>query len=221
MKPRRTKPRQKRRMSWRKPRRRDIRLNERKPRNRSIARVRASIPCAALASGSKERSHDIELAKHSASRSNRPHSRQSNRASAAKRKPPALKPSATPSTPKKKAGLGDLLSPKTVQESLKAVGSLRGVVKNCLQYLQHADQMLETFYVTSNTLKESGVLDKLIKQRGKNLTTDDFTNVLIALMNSPLGSQLFRAMGSKGQDTPEGGQNAQASAAGKEGPAVS
>lgn len=88
--------------------------------------------------------------------------------------------------------LSKLLTPETVQESIKSVGNLRKMVKNGLGYLQQADQVLETLYATSNSLKESGVLDKIIKQRGKNLSTEDFTNILMALMSSPIGGQLFK-----------------------------
>lgn len=103
-------------------------------------------------------------------------------------------------TAKKPSGLSKLLSPKNIQQSLKTVGSLRNVVKNWLQYLQQADQVLDTFYVTSNSLKETGVLDKIVKSRGKNLTSEDFTNVLVALMNSPMGSQLLRSIGGRDKE---------------------
>jgi hypothetical protein len=69
------------------------------------------------------------------------------------------------------------------------------MVKNWMNYLQQADTLLDTVYATSNSLKESGVLEKLVKQKGKNLTTEDFTSILIALMNSPAGSQLVKSMG--------------------------
>jgi len=92
-----------------------------------------------------------------------------------------------------------MLSPENIQESVKTVGSLRKVVKNWLQYLKQADQLLDNVFVTSASLKESGVLDKIIKQRGKNLSTDDFTNVLIALMSSPIGSQLFKSSDTEGK----------------------
>ncbi|MDQ0191390.1 hypothetical protein JI721_05960 [Alicyclobacillus cycloheptanicus] len=112
----------------------------------------------------------------------------------ARRKPVARpRPKSRPATvtPAKKNHLGDLLTPKNIQESIKSVGSLRNTVKNWMKYLQQADQILDTLFVTSNSLRESGVLDKLVKNKGKNLTTEDFTNVLMALMNSPLGSQVL------------------------------
>jgi hypothetical protein len=104
---------------------------------------------------------------------------------------------------KKKSGLGKFLSPQNIQESLKSVGNLRSMVKNWLGYLQQADTLLDTVYATSNSLKDSGVLEKIVKQRGKNMTTDDFTSILIALMNSPVGSQVLKSMGSKSDGAEE------------------
>ncbi|WP_188332332.1 hypothetical protein [Alicyclobacillus suci] len=95
-----------------------------------------------------------------------------------------------PST--KKQSLSQLLSPKNVQETMKTVGNLRGMVKNWLGYLEQADKMLDTIFVTTNSLKESGVLDKLVKHRGKNLNTEDFTSILAALMSSPLAGGFFK-----------------------------
>jgi hypothetical protein len=126
------------------------------------------------------------------------------RASSARRRPaPARKknaarraasgliptPSATPNT----GTLSRLFSAKNLQESLKSVGNLRTTVKNWLQYLQQADQILDTLHITSNSLKETGILEKLVKHKGKNLSTEDFTNILIALMNTPIGAQLFKS----------------------------
>jgi len=122
----------------------------------------------------------------------RPRTQSSGRATS-KSKPVAV----GPTKKKKSSGLSQLWNPENIQESLKSVGQLRTSLKNWLQYLQQADQLLETIYVTSSSLKESGVLDKIVKQRGKNLTSDDFTNILIALMNSPVGSQVFKSIGNQ------------------------
>lgn len=96
-----------------------------------------------------------------------------------------------------------MLSPKNLQESLKTVGNLRTMVKNWMQYLHQADQLLDTIFLTSNSLKETGVLDKLIKSKGKNLKTEDFTNILMALMNSPVGAHLFKSDDSEQTSTEE------------------
>jgi hypothetical protein len=103
-------------------------------------------------------------------------------------------PSATPNA----GALSRLFSAKNLQESLKSVGNLRTTVKNWLQYLQQADQILDTLHITSNSLRETGVLDKLVKHKGKNLSTEDFTNILIALMNTPLGAQLLKSDNNQG-----------------------
>lgn len=88
-----------------------------------------------------------------------------------------------------------LLTPKNMQDTLKTVGNLRNMVKNWLNYLQQADKMLDTFYVTTGALKESGVLDKLLKFKGRNLTTEDFTNILAALLSSPLAEGFLKGSG--------------------------
>jgi hypothetical protein len=96
--------------------------------------------------------------------------------------------------------LSKLLSPENIQETIKSVGNLRTQVKKWMVYLQQADQVLDTIFVTSNSLRETGVLDKIVKQRGKNLSTEDFTNILVALMNSPAGSQLLKSVGGGGNE---------------------
>lgn len=107
-----------------------------------------------------------------------------------------------------------LLTPKNMQDTLKTVGNLRNMVKNWLNYLQQADKMLDTFYVTTGALKESGVLDKLIKFKGRNLTTEDFTNILAALLSSPLAEGFLKGSGG---DRAEGGAAAQETAGSAQG----
>ena len=115
---------------------------------------------------------------------------------------PSKRPGTPATTPPAgaKGGLGKLLSPQNLQDTLKNMGSLRGTVKHWLKYLQQADQVLDTVFVTTNSLKDSGVLEKLVKGRGKNLTTEDLTNILAALMNSPAGSQLLQSIGGGEKD---------------------
>ena len=128
----------------------------------------------------------------------------------APRKPKARRPAGKASNlPAAKSGtsssgksgsLSKLLSPENIQETIKSVGNLRTQVKKWMVYLQQADQVLDTIFVTSNSLRETGVLDKIVKQRGKNLSTEDFTNILVALMNSPAGSQLLKSVGGGGNE---------------------
>ncbi|MCY0876862.1 MAG: hypothetical protein OWT28_11420 [Firmicutes bacterium] len=93
-------------------------------------------------------------------------------------------------------GLGKALSPKNIEESLGSIVSLRSFCKQCMKYVQQADTLLDTLFVTGNSLKESGVLSKLAESKGKNLNTSDFTNILMALMNSPMGNNIFKKLGS-------------------------
>lgn len=102
----------------------------------------------------------------------------------------------TKNTNTNKNSLSKLLSPENIQETVKSVGTLRTQVKKWMGYLQQADQVLDTVFFTTNSLRDTGVLDKLVKQRGKNLSTEDFTNILVALMNSPAGTQILKSMGS-------------------------
>jgi hypothetical protein len=140
---------------------------------------------------------DIQLAKaqmqrtRSSARRSSPARRRS--AQARKKRASASTRVPTPSVPPKANNLSKLFSAKSLQESLKSVGSLRNTVKNWLQYLQQADQILDTLFITSNSLKETGVLEKLVKSKGKNLSTEDFTNILMALMNTPIGAQFFKS----------------------------
>lgn len=101
---------------------------------------------------------------------------------------------------KKNSNISQLFTPKNLQETVKTVTSLRGMVKNWLGYLQQADRMLDTVYVTTGSLRESGVLDKILKNRGRNLTTEDYTSILAALMASPLGSGLLKGGGGNDED---------------------
>jgi len=93
-------------------------------------------------------------------------------------------------------GLGKALTPKNLEESLGSIVSLRNFCKQCMRYVQQADTLLDTLFVTTNSLKESGVLSKLAESKGKNLNTSDFTNILMALMNSPMGNNIFKKLGS-------------------------
>ncbi|SIS73247.1 hypothetical protein [Alicyclobacillus vulcanalis] len=122
--------------------------------------------------------------------SRRPHSRSGGRSGASAQAKSGAKPPAT----------SQLLTPKNMQDTLKTVGNLRGMVKNWLNYLQQADKMLDTFYITTGALKESGVLDKLLKFKGRNLTTEDFTNILAALLSSPLAEGFLKGSGGNGNE---------------------
>lgn len=114
----------------------------------------------------------------------------------APRRPP--RPAAVEKSPGKDAlgGLGKLLSPKNFDQSMDTIANLRALCRQCVKYVQQADSVLDTLFVTGSSLKETGVLKKLAESKGKNLSTDDLTNILLSLMNSPIGATIFQRMGS-------------------------
>ena len=87
-----------------------------------------------------------------------------------------------------------------MEDSLNTISTLRNFCKRCIRYVQQADGLLDTLYVTTNSLQESGLLKKLAETKGKNLNTADLTTMLMALMNSPLGNSFFKRFTS-GADT--------------------
>ncbi|TDY50133.1 hypothetical protein C7445_103178 [Alicyclobacillus sacchari] len=165
--------------------------SDRAARRTAQPRKGATKPGHRTAQGSVLRLSDAVLAK---TRSTRTSTGPKGRGNGTRKTQPRPSQGGSPSiaNPSKKSpSLSQLLSPKNMQDTLKTVGNLRNTVKNWLNYLQQADKMLDTVYITTGTLKESGVLDKLLKHRGKNLTTEDFTSILAALMASPLGAGLL------------------------------
>lgn len=112
-------------------------------------------------------------------------------------KKPAKRNTTPPQTNKSaKSSASNLLS-------LESVNSLRLNAKQWLKYLQQADVFLDTLYSAGNNLQENGVLQKLIQQKGKNLSTGDFTAILMALMNTPLADRFFKG----GEQSPAAPQN--------------
>ncbi|WP_083511796.1 hypothetical protein [Alicyclobacillus acidiphilus] len=158
--------------------------------------------------------HGIVLAK---AQAQRPNGNRRRRPAGGKR-PSSAKPITSPdgsaAGSKKGTSIAQLFTPKNLQETVKTVTSLRGMVKNWLGYLQQADRMLDTVYITTGSLKESGVLDKLLKNRGKNLTTEDYTSILAALMASPLGAGLLKGGGSDDGNSTSNSAGSAAGAAG-------
>ncbi|GIM45788.1 hypothetical protein DNHGIG_13370 [Collibacillus ludicampi] len=83
-------------------------------------------------------------------------------------------------------------SPTFVQDSMRSISNLRNLCKNCLKYIQKADSILDTLFSSANSLHETGLLQKLMQSKGKNLSTGDWTTILLTLMNTPLGSSLLK-----------------------------
>ena len=87
-----------------------------------------------------------------------------------------------------------LLTPKSIEESLGTIVSLRTFCKNCLRYVQQADNLLDTLFVMGNSLEETGILKKLREAKSKKLDSGDLTSLLLALMNTPVGAGLFKRL---------------------------
>lgn len=105
--------------------------------------------------------------------------------------------------------LNRLLSPRNLEESLGTIVTLRGFCKKCLKYVHQADNLLDTLFVTTNSLQETGVLKKIAESKGKNLNSGDLTSILMALMNSPLGNNVFQRLGgSEKKEAPPAEQTA-------------
>jgi hypothetical protein len=86
-------------------------------------------------------------------------------------------------------------SPTFVQDSMRTITNLRNLCKNCLKYIQKADSVLDTLFSSANSLHETGLLQKLMQSKGKNLSTGDWTTILLTLMNTPLGSSILKKPG--------------------------
>jgi hypothetical protein len=120
------------------------------------------------------------------------------RPNAAKPAPTAKKSTAKPkSTPsvRKDPVAGPAVVPPLVGNSIQTIASLRAMTKQALRYVQRADSMIDTLFSTASSLHESGVLQKLLQHRGKNLNTNDFSTILMSLLNSPIGGKLFERLG--------------------------
>lgn len=97
--------------------------------------------------------------------------------------------------------LSKLFSPKGIEQSMSTIGNLRVFCKQAAKYVQQADSLLDSLFATGNSLKESGLLKKLAESKGK-MSTADLTNILLALMNSPIGNTFFKRLG--GGESTEG-----------------
>ncbi len=116
-----------------------------------------------------------------------------NKKTTAKKRTVSNTPKSTP-TDALGNGLGTILSPKNFKESINTISTLRGWSKQMAKYVHQADNLLDTLFITANSLQESGVLKKLAETKGKKLNTGDLTSILMALMNSPLGNTVFKKL---------------------------
>ncbi|HEU4964154.1 MAG TPA: hypothetical protein VFV52_09935 [Bacilli bacterium] len=121
------------------------------------------------------------------------------RSAAGKKRPPlpggASFPSVQLPKPKKKAGYED---------SIKSLGNLRNMTKKGLSYMQQADQLFDSLHGVGSHLHQSGVLPKILKGKMSDLSTSDWTAILMALLNSPLSGFLLGGGGNKDGEATEG-----------------
>lgn len=82
-------------------------------------------------------------------------------------------------------------SPTFYEDSLKTVGSLRNLCRQCMGYIQRADQLFDSLHGVGSHLHESGVLPKIMSGKFKELNTGEWGALLMALMNSPLSGMLL------------------------------
>jgi len=69
--------------------------------------------------------------------------------------------------------------------------AFKALCQQCMKYVDHADSVLSTLFITTHSMTETGVLDKLKQKNLKKLQPSEVSSVLMALMNSPIGRKLF------------------------------
>ncbi|TCP57623.1 hypothetical protein EV586_10267 [Tumebacillus sp. BK434] len=89
-------------------------------------------------------------------------------------------------------------SPTFVEDSIKSIGQLRNFCKQCMGYMQRADQIFDGLHGVGSQLNSAGVLPKLMQGNVKELTTGEWAALLMALLNSPLSGALLGGGGSGG-----------------------
>jgi len=87
--------------------------------------------------------------------------------------------------------LPDPKSPTFYEDSLQTMTHLRAFCKQCVGYMQKADTLFGSLSGVGTSLHKAGVLPKLTQGKFKELTTGDWTQILMALMNSPLSGFLL------------------------------
>jgi hypothetical protein len=93
-------------------------------------------------------------------------------------------------------------SPTFYEDSVKTMGSLRNLCKQGLTYMQRADQLFDGLHGFGSHLHQTGVLPKIAKGKLKDMTTGEWSALLMALLNSPLSGFLLGG----GPGTGGGGQ---------------
>jgi hypothetical protein len=95
-------------------------------------------------------------------------------------------------------------SPTFYDDSVRAISNLRKLCKQCMGYVSRADQLFDGLHTVGSHLHQAGVLPKIASGKFKDLTTGEWTAVLMALLNSPLSGFLLGSSSSSGGDKKEG-----------------
>jgi len=82
-------------------------------------------------------------------------------------------------------------SPTFYDDSIKAIANLRNLCKTCIGYVSRADQLFDGLHGVGSQLHQAGVLPKIAGGKFKDLTSNEWTAVLMALLNSPLSGFLL------------------------------
>lgn len=86
-------------------------------------------------------------------------------------------------------------SPTFYDDSIRTMSSLRRLCKQCMGYMQKADQWIDHLHGFGSHLHQAGVLPKISQGNFKDMTTSEWGTLLMALMNSPFSSMLLGAGG--------------------------
>ena len=82
-------------------------------------------------------------------------------------------------------------SPTFYDDSVRTMTNLRKICKQCVGYMQKADQWIDHLHGFGSHLHKAGVLPKLSQGNFKDLSMDEWGSLLMALMNSPFSGLLL------------------------------
>ncbi|PWK16380.1 hypothetical protein [Tumebacillus permanentifrigoris] len=86
-------------------------------------------------------------------------------------------------------------SPTFAEDSIKHLSTLRQLCKKYTGYMSRADQLFDSLHGVGSHLHKEGVLPKVIGGKFKDMTTSEWTTLLMALMNSPLAGMFLSTAG--------------------------
>jgi hypothetical protein len=94
-------------------------------------------------------------------------------------------------------------SPTFAEDSIRHLATLRHLCKKYTGYMSRADQLFDSLHGVGSHLHKEGVLPKVIGGKFKDMTTGEWTTLLMALMNSPLAGMLLGGSGGSGSEKKE------------------